>query len=484
MAKTIDDYKKDWQAAHDAGDRTGMDAAHAAAEALRAKAGYSGGTDGSQYIPIPTTKNNTTSATSTFKGSATGVNIYSDEQESIRNLMNENSKKWWVASADERNALHAENERLASLLGGSVTYDPSGTWSGSAAQVEDNQYDSKNSTQIDSLLNAILNREPFSYDYKTDPTYLAYEDKYKRLGDRAREDTLGNVAALNGGYASSWATSAASQAQNDYNQQLSDVIPTLYDAAYNRYLDEDSLKRNDLGLVMDVDNTNYDRYRDTISDSQWEQNFGLSKDQFELSEDQFEWGKEMDMWSMENTEATQEFEKLMSRWKTTGVADAEVAAALGVPVGATTESYYFNKASLAMDQRKIAMEQEEKNKTEGEQKLLEDSIVRQVKPLVEVGHFDYAAQHIFASGVTSADEYFRIGEKAGIPTVVLQEEFDALYSEAMKEPEETVEKDYLYYAGLMGKAGDETAQIAWLEANKYSIPEDIYKSLKVLLDLD
>ena len=39
-----------WDAADKAGDQAGKDAAHAAAEAIRAKYGYSGGEDGSQYI--------------------------------------------------------------------------------------------------------------------------------------------------------------------------------------------------------------------------------------------------------------------------------------------------------------------------------------------------------------------------------------------------------------------------------------------------
>ncbi len=41
----------DWNAASQAGDRAGMDAAHAAAEAIRGQYGYSGGVDGSQYLP-------------------------------------------------------------------------------------------------------------------------------------------------------------------------------------------------------------------------------------------------------------------------------------------------------------------------------------------------------------------------------------------------------------------------------------------------
>lgn len=48
----IAQYTAQWEAANASGNQAGMDAAHAAAEAIRATANYSGGQDGSQYIPI------------------------------------------------------------------------------------------------------------------------------------------------------------------------------------------------------------------------------------------------------------------------------------------------------------------------------------------------------------------------------------------------------------------------------------------------
>ena len=339
-------------------------------------------------------------------------------------------------------------------------------------------YDSKYSTQIDQLLNSILNREEFSYDHTTDPSYLAYEQQYKRLGDRAREDTLGDVAGLTGGYASSWAVSAASQAQNDYNAQLSGIIPQLYDAAYNRYLNEDSLDRNDLSLLMGLDQTDYDRYRDTVADNQWQQQFDTSNSQWEQ---QFDWNKTVDQWNMSNTEATQKFDQMMTRWQMTGVADETVAAALGVPVGATTESYYFNKANLALDQAKLAQSQKESNKVAAETNQLEASIARNAKERINSSESYQVGAEYILSAVTSADEYYRVGSQAGIPTSVLQEVFDSFYNQALNDPgeEPDAEKDYTYYAALMGKQEDPEA---WLIANKYSIPSDILEDLSKLLD--
>ncbi len=48
----IEQYKKQWQAAQAAGNSKGMEDAHNAVEDIRAAYGYSGGADGSQYIPL------------------------------------------------------------------------------------------------------------------------------------------------------------------------------------------------------------------------------------------------------------------------------------------------------------------------------------------------------------------------------------------------------------------------------------------------
>lgn len=418
-----------------------------------------------------------------FQGSATGVAAYTPNQATITKKINDNSKKWWTATPEEKERLHAENQQLAAQLGGSVTYNPStGTWSGAAG------YTSQESTQIDSLLNAILHRQPFSYDYKTDPAYLAYEDKYKRLGDRAKEDTLGDVASLTGGLPSSWAVSAASQAQNDYNQQLSDVIPTLYDAAYNRYVTEDSMKRSDLGLVMDVDDMNYGRYRDAVGDAQWQKEFdyGVSRDQVSDNQWQqnFDWGVTVDEWNMQTDEDKTKFDNLMTKWQVTGVADEEVAAGLGVPVGATTESYYFNK--LSADRAAV------KNTggggdsfeiTRNKERTISEARNR-ISGTSQGNYYDDAVEYILSVAADrglSMEDYYSICTEIGVPGDVADRVLTTYENEMRAEETDGGENDYLYYAGLMGGAGDVAAQAAWLDANKYSIPADIYDDLYKLI---
>lgn len=136
--------------------------------------------------------------------------------------------------------------------------------------------------------------EGFNYDPTTDAAYQSYAKEYARLGEKARQNTLGDVASLTGGYASSYATSAAAQAQNDYNRQLTAVIPELQNAAYNRWSDQLSNQYNYAGLLMNADAAGYDRWaanrafnyqkdRDKVADAQWEKEYLLSKKASESS---------------------------------------------------------------------------------------------------------------------------------------------------------------------------------------------------------
>ncbi len=78
----------------------------------------------------------------------------------------------------------------------------------------------------------------FSYEHETDPVYQAYQKQYEREGRRAQQNALGDAAAMTGGIPSTYAVSAATQAGDYYASQLSDKIPELYQAAYNRHLQD------------------------------------------------------------------------------------------------------------------------------------------------------------------------------------------------------------------------------------------------------
>lgn len=122
---------------------------------------------------------------------------------------------------------------------------------------------------LSALYDKIMNREQFSYDLNGDALYQQYKDKYQTQGKQAMMDTMGNASALTGGYGSSYASTAGNQAYQQWLQQLNDVVPDLYNAAYNRYQQEG----NDL---MNQYNMAYGQYRDQVGDWETERNYAAN----------------------------------------------------------------------------------------------------------------------------------------------------------------------------------------------------------------
>lgn len=82
---------------------------------------------------------------------------------------------------------------------------------------------------------AIRNNKPFSYDLQKDMLYQQYKNQYQNLGQMAMQDTIGQAAAMTGGYGNSYAATAGNQAYQSYLQQLNDKVPELYNAALSKY---------------------------------------------------------------------------------------------------------------------------------------------------------------------------------------------------------------------------------------------------------
>lgn len=121
-------------------------------------------------------------------------------------------------------------------------------------------------SQISSALDELSNREQFSYNPDGDALYRQYKDSYINSGKRAMQDTVGQASALTGGYANSYAQTAGQQAYNNQIQKLNDIVPELYKLAYTKYTDETKDLYNRLLALSDADQTEYDRYRDSVSD--------------------------------------------------------------------------------------------------------------------------------------------------------------------------------------------------------------------------
>lgn len=126
-------------------------------------------------------------------------------------------------------------------------------------------YQSQWQTQINDILNAYRNREDFQYDLDSDALYQQYADQYALKGQLAMMDTMGQAAAMTGGYGNSYAATAGNQAYQSYLQQLNDVIPELYGMAYDRYKQEGEDMLTEYSLLSDRESADYEKYQNDLN---------------------------------------------------------------------------------------------------------------------------------------------------------------------------------------------------------------------------
>lgn len=134
-------------------------------------------------------------------------------------------------------------------------------------------YQSSWDDQIYAIMDQIMNREKFSYDLNADALYQQYANQFQNRGQLAMMDTMGQAAAMTGGYGNSYAQMAGQQAYQGYLQQLNDVIPELYGMARDQYDQEGQNLLNQYGLLAGQEQLDYDRYRDQVADEQWEREY-------------------------------------------------------------------------------------------------------------------------------------------------------------------------------------------------------------------
>lgn len=148
--------------------------------------------------------------------------------------------------------------------------------------VEENRPDpfkSKYEAQISGLLDQIYNQKKFSYtgkDLKNDDLYQMYAQRYTDSARRAMQDTMANAQAQSGGYGSSYAAQVAQQSYDNTMTGLNDKVMDFRDRAYQMYRDDQANRYNQLQAFQGQDNTDYGRYRDTVTDWQNDRNYFLN----------------------------------------------------------------------------------------------------------------------------------------------------------------------------------------------------------------
>lgn len=294
------------------------------------------------------------------KWSAADLALAQQNPDAGRSIYTQKSA-WGAASTDEEKlaanrAAEMVREKYGGYSGGkngggftlSDTYAPA-----TPDYVKQNE---KYTAQIDKLFGELKDRGAFTYNPSSDPSYQAYSEKYRNLGRKSAADALGSAAAMTGGQLNSYALTAAQQAQDSYNAQMSDVIPELQQLAYNMHMDELGQKRADINTLMQMQQTNYGMLRDGHQDrvTGWQLNQGAGQQALENQryEDEFAYKKEQDALGWAYQKDGDAYTRALQTWQVTGVLDEAGAKVLGIPAGTKTTDYQYQLAQLAKSSAK------------------------------------------------------------------------------------------------------------------------------------
>ena len=95
-------------------------------------------------------------------------------------------------------------------------------------QARPGEYRSEYDQALKEAMDRILNQKDFQYRLNGDALYRQYRSQAVRDARRAMSDTMGQAAALAGGYGSSYAQAVGQQAYARQLEGLADRIPELY----------------------------------------------------------------------------------------------------------------------------------------------------------------------------------------------------------------------------------------------------------------
>lgn len=182
-------------------------------------------------------------------------------------------------------------------------------------------YASRWEGQLQELYDRIAERGDFSYDLGRDPVYRQAREQYQTAGRLAMQDTMGQAAALTGGYGSSYGQQTGQQAYNAYLQQLNEIVPELYAQAREQWQSGEAALYDRYQLLSSREQSDYARYRDQMSDYYAELDDARSAyaSAAKLANDNY--------WSSLEYQADREDAANAQYWKQLAYADKQAAAA-------------------------------------------------------------------------------------------------------------------------------------------------------------
>ncbi len=147
-----------------------------------------------------------------------------------------------------------------------------------------------NDKALRSVYEQIMNRKDFSFDVNESALYNQYKDMYQKQGQMAMMDTMGQAAAMSGGYGNSYAAAAGMQAYQQNLDKLTEKVPELYQLAMQQYQLEGQNLQDKYNAGYSERDMAYGQYRDSVDDYYSDRDFAY--DQHRDAVDDYQWGSD------------------------------------------------------------------------------------------------------------------------------------------------------------------------------------------------
>lgn len=257
--KQIASFKQAYANAQAAGDQAGMSSAHAAAEKVRASAGYSGGADGSQYTALDADKTGYTAASlPTYQAQTDRVNDVYDsaaklQETSLTGAYNSNKAALEAGRAGiaqtyqaEANTVAAENEKAKLAFNEAAAASGINSGAGSQAALAQNNVYQGNMTAVRT---AEANAQT-DLDNQIAQLKIQYESAVAQAQAQGAYERAASLMEEYRAQAQSAVSVAQAQANENYR---------AYTANYNASQDKYSRQQDELERQRSAESDSYDR---------------------------------------------------------------------------------------------------------------------------------------------------------------------------------------------------------------------------------
>ena len=158
-------------------------------------------------------------------------------------------------------------------------------------------YESRFGDKLDQMLEKILNPDKFNYSFDGDALAKQMAERYKQNAKLAMMDSMGQAAALTGGYGNSYGQQAGQTAYQQQMLGLYDKQLELQDRAWDRYKYGQQQLADQYNQLQNADATEYARYLDRYNQWSGERDYAANRYDTEYSRDYGQYSDRLNYWT-------------------------------------------------------------------------------------------------------------------------------------------------------------------------------------------